>query len=139
MRSTRAAARDIGAAAVAILAVGLALSALLRVSGYNAGASLEALWRGSLGSGYSFVSGTLVRAVPLMMSGLAVAVAFRVGVINIGVEGQFLAGAATAAAIALSFPAGGIVMMLVVIACGAAGGALWASVAALLKHRLSVL
>ena len=47
-----------------------------------------------LGSWYAFGSGTLVRATPLILTGLAVAFAFRAGVFNIGAEGQFVVGAA---------------------------------------------
>ncbi len=42
----------------------------------------------SVGSSYSFFAGTLVRATPLIIVGLAVAIAFQAGVLNIGAEGQ---------------------------------------------------
>ena len=64
-------------------------------------AAAEALVRGSFGSWYAFGSGTLVRATPLILTGLAVAIAFRAGVFNIGAEGQFLVGAAGGTAVAL--------------------------------------
>ena len=54
-----------------------------------------------LDRGTRFGSGTLVRATPLILTGLAVAVAFRAGVFNIGAEGQFVVGAAAATAAAL--------------------------------------
>src|SRR5947207_15236624 len=60
-----------------------------------------ALWRGSLGSRYAITSGTLVRATPVMLTGLSVAPAFRAGVFNIGAEGQLLAGAAAATAVSM--------------------------------------
>ena len=41
-----------------------------------------------------FLFATLVRSTPLLITGLAVAIAFRAGIWNIGAEGQFLAGAA---------------------------------------------
>ena len=54
------------------------------------------------------ITETLVAATPLIFAGLAVAISFRSGVFNIGVEGQFVLGAfgAAAAAIALQGPAG---------------------------------
>ena len=81
--------------AVAIIAVGL----LVMATGYPPGPALSALWRGSFGSPYVIVSTTLVRATPLILTGLAVAIAFRASVWNIGAEGQFLAGATAAAAL----------------------------------------
>jgi ABC-type uncharacterized transport system permease subunit len=113
---------------------------LLLVGGYAVDSGLAALWRGSLGSWYAFTSATLVRAIPLMLTGVAVAVAFRAGVLNIGAEGQLLAGAAAAAAIAISLdglPA--VVVMLFALIASAIGGAAWASIAAFLRSRFAVL
>jgi simple sugar transport system permease protein len=101
---------------------------------------LAALWRGSLGSWYAFTSATLVRAIPLMLTGVAVAIAFRAGVLNIGAEGQLLAGAAAGAAVALSLnglPA--VVVVVLALAASAVGGAGWASIAAFLRARFAVL
>jgi simple sugar transport system permease protein len=110
------------------------------------GPALEALWRGAVGSRYAFFSGTLVRAVPLTLTGLAVAVAFRAGVLNIGAEGQFLAGATAAATIGTLAAAlhwtpaalhwGALPLALV---AGVAIGGLWAGIAAWLRRRFGVL
>jgi simple sugar transport system permease protein len=71
---------------------------------------------------------------------LAVALAFRAGVFNIGAEGQLLAGAAAAAAVSqMSFIANtGATPWLALIA-GAVAGALWAGIAAILRARFHVL
>jgi ABC-type uncharacterized transport system permease subunit len=100
--------------------------------------SLSALWRGAFGSPYAFWSATLVRATPLTILGLAVALAFRAGVLNIGAEGQFLAGAAAASAVALAGVGGGLVL-LVALPAGVLAGAAWAAIAAWLKRRFGVL
>ena len=68
------------AIAIAMLVVAmtlLATAALLAVGGYDVRTALAALWTGSLGSWYALTSATLVRAIPLMLSGCAVAIAFR--------------------------------------------------------------
>ncbi len=104
------------------------------------GDALSALFSGAFGSWYAFGSGTLVRATPLILTGLAVAIAFRAGVFNIGAEGQFVVGAAAAAATALALgtlPA--VLLIPIVLATGAIAGSLWASVAALLRVRFHVL
>ena len=51
---------------------------------------------GAFGSWYALTSATLVRAVPLIIIGLGIALAFRGGALNIGAEGQFYAGAIAA-------------------------------------------
>jgi simple sugar transport system permease protein len=130
--------------AVAAAAVGL-LALLLALFGYAPGAGLAALWRGSVGTSYALLSGTVVRAVPLSLAGLAVALAFRAGRLNIGAEGQLLAGATAAAAVAQGVGAladgsgaGVGALALVLVASGLAGGA-WAGVAGWLRERFGVL
>ena len=100
----RAASRELALAAVVVAAIGGATAALLVAIGFPVGPGLAALWTGSFGSWYAFTSATLVRAVPLMLTGSAVALAFRGGVLNIGGEGQLLVGAAAAAGVALAIP-----------------------------------
>jgi simple sugar transport system permease protein len=118
----------------------LALSALfLFASGIDVVAAGRAFVSGAFGSGYAVFSATLVRAVPLALTGLAVAWAFSAGVFNIGVEGQFLVGASTATAVALQFPSGGIATTFAAILAGAFAGAGWAAIAAWLRIRFSVL
>lgn len=117
----------------------LATAGLLAVGGFDVRVALAALWTGSIGSWYALTSATLVRAVPLMLTGCAVAVAFRAGVFNIGAEGQLLAGAAAAAAVVLAAPNLGIVSLLLALVMGAVGGGVWASIAGILRSRFGVL
>lgn len=142
-RSPNVVVRDrllLGLAAGAVLL--LVIAALLLAGGYPLGRAFEALWSGSIGTWYALTSATLVRAIPLLLTGGAVAIAFRAGVFNIGAEGQLLAGAAGAAAVALAVPgqgtAAGLTMLLALVAAAAAGGA-WAGIAALLRLRFGVL
>jgi simple sugar transport system permease protein len=130
-------------AGVSIAAALLALAAVSLVvigGGYNLGHAASALWSGSVGSTYSFLNGTLLRATPLIIVGLAVAIAFRAGVLNIGAEGQLLAGAAAAIAAGLSMSSWpGWASIPGELAIGMAAGAAWAGIAALLKRRFGVL
>jgi general nucleoside transport system permease protein len=122
--------------AIAILAVGL----LVTVTGYAPGPALAALWRGSFGSPYAIFSSTLVRATPLILTGLAVAIAFRASVWNIGAEGQFLAGATAAAALGVvSGTSLSVASLPIALALGALAGGLWAGIAAWLRRRFGVL
>ena len=82
----------------------------------------------------------LVRATPLILAGLAVALAFNGGVFNIGAEGQLLVGAASSTAITLAWSGvlGGFVVIPAAFG-GAVAGAFWAAIAAELKRRFHVL
>lgn len=100
--------------------------------------SFSAFGRGSFGSAYAFWSATLVRATPLTLLGLAVALAFRSGVMNIGAEGQFLAGASAATAVVLTGVGRGMVLVIALPAAVLAG-ALWAAIAGWLKREFGVL
>jgi general nucleoside transport system permease protein len=126
------------AAALALGLLALALS--LHLAGYDALAALEALWHGAFGSWYALTSTTLVRAVPLIIIGLGIALAFRSGAFNIGAEGQFYAGAIAATWVGLHVagrPAP-VAVGAVWVAAALAGMA-WVAVPVLLKFRFGVL
>lgn len=104
------------------------------------GQVLDAFWRGSLGTSNALFSGTLVRAIPLCIVGVAVAIAFRAGVFNIGGEGQLLLGAVAAAVVGLHGASGWgpVAVVTALLASMVAGGA-WAAIAAVLRWRFGVL
>ena len=77
---------------------------------------------------------TLIAFVPLALTGLAVAFAFRCGMFNIGGQGQYLAGAIFAVWIGSELPGlPGFVHVLAAIVIGALAGAVWAGIAGFLK------
>ena len=141
MAAMRVVLGELALACAVLAAIAGATALLLLAGGYPVARGLAALWAGSFGSWYAFTSATLVRAVPLMLTGGAVAVAFRAGVFNIGAEGQLLVGAATATTVALALPGAwsSWPMIPVTLGAAAAGGALWAGVAAALRARFGVL
>jgi ABC-type uncharacterized transport system permease subunit len=126
---------------VAAVVLGLGVLALgLEAAGYDASAALGALWFGAFGSWYAFASSTLVRAVPLILIGLGIAIAFRAGAFNIGAEGQFYAGAIAATWVGLHLagrPAPIAVGALVLVA--ALAGAVWVAIPVWLKLRFGVI
>jgi simple sugar transport system permease protein len=126
--------REVGIAIAVAAGAVIGLALLLALTGYDAAAALGALWRGSLGSAYAIGSATLVRATPLLLAGLAVALAFRAGVWNIGAEGQLLLGA-TAAIGGAALPLPGPLRIVAALLLAAVAGALWAGPAALLRRR----
>ena len=79
---------------------------------------------------------SLVASTPYMFAGLAVAVGFRCGLFNIGAEGQLFVGAICSVWVGFAIkglPA--IIHIPLALGAGALGGALWASIPALLKAR----
>jgi general nucleoside transport system permease protein len=126
--------------AAALLAGLVVLAVGLELAGYDSGAALGALWSGAFGSWYALTSATLVRAVPLILIGLGLALAFRGGAFNIGGEGQFYAGAIAATWIGLSV--GGLpspVAVAAVLAGAVLAGGLWVAIPVLLRVRFGVL
>jgi general nucleoside transport system permease protein len=75
----------------------------------------------------------LGRSTPLIFAGLAVAIAFKAGLFNIGVEGQYAIGALCAAWVGYQLSAPTLIHLPLTILAGMAGGMLWAAVPALLK------
>jgi general nucleoside transport system permease protein len=100
---------------------------------------LDAFWRGSVGSSSAFFSGTLVRAIPLIVIGVGVSLAFRAGVFNIGGEGQFALGAIGATLVGIIVPPVSVLSAAFALAVAIAAGGLWAGIAALLRTRFGVL
>ncbi|GBL17419.1 uncharacterized ABC transporter permease protein YufP [Chloroflexota bacterium] len=82
------------------------------------------------------ITETLVASSPLIFTGLAVAISFRTGVFNIGVEGQFILGAMGATVAVLVFrdvPKPLLLILAMVI--GTLSGALWGFIPGFLKAR----
>lgn len=122
---------------VAILATLVICSGLIALAGAEVLTAWWVLFASALGSGFA-LGETLVKATPLVLTGLAVAVAFRARFWNIGAEGQLLAGAMAAAFVGAleGLPAWCLVPAML-LAAAAAGGAT-AALPAVLKLRLQV-
>jgi len=93
------------------------------------------LFQGAFGSPKA-IAGTLVRATPLIFAGLAVALAFRCGLFNIGVEGQLALGALVAAGVGFGvtgLPA--VIHVPLTLASGMAAGFIWGVIPGFLKAR----
>ena len=90
-----------------------------------------------IGSAYAWGEIT-VKATPLLLIAMGLAVCFRSNVWNIGAEGQYVVGAMSASWIALmADPEGGSWIVLTICVAGMLGGMLWASITAWLKVRFN--
>ena len=98
---------------------------------------------GNLSFGFNPASfgNMLFRAVPLIMTGLSVALGNKAGLFNIGAPGQYLAGTAASLFVALSVPTSAVPAWLVWIMAlltGMMAGALWGSIPGMLKAYLNI-
>jgi simple sugar transport system permease protein len=126
-------------AQAAALVAALALSAIpLAAAGAPVFRAFSAMAEGAAGSAFALTE-TLSRATPLIFTGLAVAVAFRARLFNIGAEGQLYAGALAAVAVGAGrIEAPAFLLVPLILAAAALAGALLMLGPALLKERLGV-
>lgn len=116
----------------------LVTAGLIWTSGADPVEGFTALFEGAFGDREALL-GSLVKATPLICTGLATAVAFRAQVWNIGQEGQLFAGAMAAYWASLFVPtASPFVAVPVILLAGLTGGALLGGLAGVLKTRFGV-
>ena len=118
--------------AVIVITVGLWLT------GISASSVFATLWLGAAGDAYR-LSETAVKACPLLFTGLAVMIALRAGLWNIGAEGQLLLGALAAAWVGQYLPAfPSPLAIVIVMVVSLSAGLLWAGCAAYLRQKHGV-
>jgi len=105
-----------------------AYGALFQGSIYNFG-------RPDFATGIRPLTETLTFATPLIAAGLGVALAFRVGLFNIGGRGQMLAAAGVAGYVGFAWPLPAGIHLIVAVVAGMLAGAIWGGVVGLLKAR----
>ena len=121
--------------AVAALLVGAVMLAAL---GTNPVTGYRALVTGAFGGSYA-LGATAVKAVPLLLVGVGICIAFRANVFNIGGEGQIAMGGLAGTATALAFP--GLpspVLIFLVLVAGAVGGGIWGAIPGAFKAYFNV-
>ena len=122
-------------AVVAALAVG---AIMLLALGANPLDGYRAMFSGAVG-GTDNVADTAIKAMPLLLVGVGICVAFRAGVINIGGEGQIIAGAIVATLVALAVPGlPSVILIPLVLIAGAIGGGIWGAIPGALKAYAGV-
>jgi simple sugar transport system permease protein len=122
---------SVGAVAIALL-VG---AGVILFSGQNPVVAYAALFAGALG-GAGPIAETLVAATPLILGGLAFAVAAQAGLFNIGIEGQLVLGGLAAglvAAVPLGLPA--VVHLPLALLAAVVAGGIWGGIPGVLKAR----
>ncbi|NRZ28643.1 ABC transporter permease [Clostridium beijerinckii] len=117
---------------------GFVVSAIvLGIAGYNSIDAFSALFNGIF-SKPKYISNTIIKATPIILTGLSVAFAFKTGLFNIGAEGQYIIGtiASTIVGIKLNLPA--ILEIPLVILAGVAAGAVFGGIVGILKAKFGI-
>lgn len=120
------------------IALGLLVSAIiLALGGYNPIEAYRALYQGVFGSPY-LTGETIRQFTPLILTGLAAAFAFRTGLFNIGMEGQFLVGQLAAIAVGIKLNAPFYLHIPLAITAAIVAGGLWGALPGYLKAKRGV-
>ncbi len=122
----------------ALLGALLLGAVMMLVLGANPVTGYVALLKGAFGGSYA-LSSTAIQAVPLLLVGVGICIAFRANVFNIGGEGQIAMGGLAGAATALALPdLPSIVLIPLVLTAGATGGATWGAIPGIFKAKYNV-
>ncbi|SHG21247.1 simple sugar transport system permease protein [Kaistia soli DSM 19436] len=120
----------------ALVAAGLLFSIFLLALGQSPATFFSLLWRGGFGTGFSWEN-TLVRAAPLILTALCVAVPARLGLTIVGGEGALVLGGFAAAVASIPLVNAGapsFVVLPVMGLCAIAVGGLWIGLVGVLRH-----
>ena len=122
-------------AALAALVLG---GCLILAFGKNPITGYHSLITGAFGGKYALAA-TAVKAVPLLLVGVGICIAFRANVFNIGGEGQIAMGGLAGTAVALAIPGTPRALLIpLVLLAGAAGGAAWGAIPGFFKAYFNV-
>ncbi len=123
----------------AVLAAFMVGAVILLLQGVNPLEAYQAMIVGAFGS-KNGLADTLVKATPLLLVGLGIAIAFRGAAINIGAEGQMIMGAllTTWVGLTLGEQLPGVLVIIIGLAAGTLMGGVWGAIPGYLKAQLGV-
>ena len=129
--------KQITSTIIAIFCGFIVVAVLLALTGYNPAEAFGILFRGIF-SKPKYISQVIIKATPIILTGISVAFAFKVGLFNIGAEGQYIMGtiAATIAGIVFNLPP--IFQIPVVVLSGVCAGGIYGAIVGFLKARFGI-
>lgn len=123
---------------VSIILALLLCALFIAANGMNPVLVYEKMFRSAFGTAYGLTE-TMVKAIPLLLCGLGIAVAYRISVWNIGAEGQLTVGAMAATAVTIYFPdLPSFWSLSLMLLFGIAAGALWGLLTAIPRTHFGV-
>jgi general nucleoside transport system permease protein len=131
--------RGLGRVLVAVLAAAALFGIVMLLKGVNPLTAYQDMLSSTFRS-WDSVGDILIKAAPIALAGLAVAVPARAGLINVGGEGQLIIGGVAAAGVSLAIDGAlpGTVTLVLMILGGMAAGALWSAAAAGFKQWVGI-
>ena len=126
------------AAALVAVLVGFPVAAVvLAAAGYNPIGSFAALFQGALGKP-KYIANVIIKATPILLTGVGVAFAFQTGLFNIGAEGQYILATilSTIVGVKLNLPA--VIQVPLVVCSGVLGGAALGAFIGFLKAKFGI-
>ena len=126
------------AAALVAVLVGFAISAVvLAAAGYNPIGSFAALFNGAFGKP-KYIANVIIKATPILLTGVSVAFAFKTGLFNIGAEGQYILGTTLATIVGVKLNLPMPLQVPIVLCAGILGGAALGAFVGWLKARFGI-
>ena len=122
---------------IAILFGFLVAAVVLVLAGYNPGQAFGALFRGIFAKP-KYISNVVIKATPIILTGLSVAFAFQTGLFNIGSEGQYIAGTVLAVLVGVKLNLPPVLQIPIVVLSGVLGGTLFGGIVGLLKAKFGI-
>lgn len=129
--------KPIASAVIAILFGFCVAAVILASAGYDPIGSFAALFNGAFGKP-KYISNVIIKATPLLLTGSAVAFAYKAGLFNIGGEGQYIAGTVLAVVVGSQINLPAPLQIPIVILAGTLGGAVLGGLVGWLKARFGI-
>lgn len=129
--------KPIASAVIAILFGFCVAAVILASAGYDPIGSFAALFNGAFGKP-KYISNVIIKATPLLLTGSAVAFAYKAGLFNIGGEGQYIAGTVLAVVVGSQINLPAPLQIPIVILVSMLGGAVLGGLVGWLKARFGI-
>ncbi len=129
--------KPLTAALLAILCGFLVAAVVLASANYNPWQAFGALF-GGMFSRPKYISNVIIKATPIILTGLSVAFAFKTSLFNIGAEGQYIVSAMVVTMLGMKMNLPMVIQIPVLIIAGIAAGAIWGGVVGYLKAKFGI-
>lgn len=110
---------------------------ILALAGYNPFEAFGALFKGIFAKP-KYISNVIIKATPIILTGLSVAFAFKTGMFNIGAEGQYIAGTIAAVCVGAKLDLAPIIQVPIVVLSGVLAGAIFGIIIGYLKAKFGI-
>ena len=129
--------KPITSTVIAILFGFIVASIILAVAGYNPFQTIAVMFKGIF-SRPKFITNVIIKATPIILTGLSVAFAFKTGLFNIGAEGQYIVGTIAAVIVGITFNLPAIFQVPLVLLSGMIVGGIYGGFVGILKSKFGI-